>query len=83
MSSYRTVQSEYQGKVEKVFVNRGGFVHEWEPLFSIKTAHGSVKKVEISSCGIVEKVNVRTGDIVVADMTLAILKEDQLPSGSD
>ncbi|WP_227935226.1 hypothetical protein [Alkalihalobacillus deserti] len=80
---YLAVDSLSDGVVEKVFVSEGSFVYEWEPLFLIKTANGTIKKVELGASGIVSKVHVTLGERVCTQMTLAVLKEDTRPTGSD
>ncbi|MFC0558960.1 hypothetical protein [Halalkalibacter alkalisediminis] len=83
MNTYRTVVSVCNGTIDKVFVNEGAYVHEWEPLFLLKTNEGVLKKIELGVGGNVFSLNVKPGDRVIHDMALAILKEDVLPSGCD
>jgi biotin carboxyl carrier protein len=83
MTTFRTVDSSSAGIVEKVLINVGAYVYEWEPLFLIKTQNGLTKKIELGASGIVSQVNVAQGDQVCSAMTLAILQEDALPTGSD
>ncbi len=71
------------GIVEKVFVEKGTYVHEWEPLFLIKTANGAIKKIEMGVSGVISKVNVEPGERVCSDMTLALLEEDTVSNGCD
>jgi pyruvate/2-oxoglutarate dehydrogenase complex dihydrolipoamide acyltransferase (E2) component len=83
LNTFRTVASLSNGTIDKVFVHEGAYVHEWEPLFILKTNDGVLKKVEIGVSGSISSVNVKPGDKVIHDMTLAILKEDHLPNGCD
>ncbi|WP_209125048.1 hypothetical protein [Alkalihalobacillus sp. BA299] len=83
MNRYRTVSSVSTGTVEKVMVNEGEFVYEWEPLFLIKTVNGLTKKVELGVSGVIKMIKVKSGDEVISDMTLAVLEEDTKPTGCD
>ncbi|WP_088102744.1 hypothetical protein [Halalkalibacter urbisdiaboli] len=83
MSSYRTIDSTIDGVIEKVLIREGMFVHEWEPLFLIRTMNGSQQKIEIGVSGEIGIVKVLEGEPVCLNMTLAILKEDTLPTGCD
>lgn len=64
-------------------VNEGEFVYEWQPLFVIKTSFGTIQKVELGISGVIAKLQVKPGDQVISDMTLAILEEDNKPAPSD
>ncbi|SDI38832.1 hypothetical protein [Alteribacillus bidgolensis] len=83
MRSYRTIQSITNGIVEKVFVSQDSFVYEWEPLFIIKTSNDTLLKIQVGVSGTISKVCVHPGDEVFTDLSLAVLKEDLLPTGSD
>ncbi|MCL7745684.1 hypothetical protein [Halalkalibacter alkaliphilus] len=83
MNTYRTVVSVCNGTIDEIYVNEGAYVHEWEPLFLLKTNEGVLKKIEIGGGGNISSLNVKQGDRVIHDMTLAILKEDDFPSGCD
>jgi pyruvate/2-oxoglutarate dehydrogenase complex dihydrolipoamide acyltransferase (E2) component len=83
VNTYCAVASVSDGTVDQVFVNEGDYVYEWEPLFQLKTNEGVLKKVEMGVGGNILSLNVKPGDRVINDMTLAILKEDNLPSGCD
>ncbi|WP_332692190.1 hypothetical protein [Halalkalibacter lacteus] len=83
MNTYCAVASVFDGTIDQVFVNEGDYVYEWEPLFQLKTNEGVLKKVEMGVGGNILSLNVKPGDRVIHDMTLAILKEDDQPSGCD
>jgi biotin carboxyl carrier protein len=83
MTSYRSIASNSSGVVEKVMVNEGEYVHDWEPLFLIKSPSGTVNKVELGLSGFISNVKVKRGDQVISNMTLAILEEDWKAAPSD
>jgi biotin carboxyl carrier protein len=83
VNTYRTVVSLADGTIDEVFVNEGAYVYEWEPLFLMKTNEGVQEKVQMGVCGNISSLNVKPGDKVLHDMTLAIIKEDNLSSGCD
>lgn len=83
MGCFRIIDSHSDGLIEEVFIKEGNFVYEWEPLFLIKAPNGTMSKVEFGVSGIISKVNVQQGDSVFSAMTLAVLKEDNQPSGCD
>jgi acetyl/propionyl-CoA carboxylase alpha subunit len=83
VNTYRTVTSFSNGTIAKVFVKEGTYVYEWEPLFLLKTNEGMLKKVEVGASGNIFSLSAKPGDEIKEDMTLAILKEDNLPSGCD
>ncbi|WP_209121922.1 hypothetical protein [Alkalihalobacillus sp. BA299] len=83
MNIYRKVTSSWNGVVEEVFVHRGSYVYEWEPLFLIKTLDGSTKIVQVNTSGDIEILKVKKGDHVTIESELAILQEDFLPTGCD
>ncbi|WP_227937941.1 hypothetical protein [Alkalihalobacillus deserti] len=83
MNTYCEVVSVSNGTIDQVFVNEGDYVYEWEPLFLLKTNEGVLKKIEMGVGGNILSLNVKPGDKVIHDMTLAILREDDLPSGCD
>ncbi len=72
MTSYMAIASNSSGVVEKVMVNEGEYVHDWEPLFLIKSSSGTVNKVELGLSGFISNVKVKRGDQVISNMTLAI-----------
>ncbi|ARK31836.1 hypothetical protein [Halalkalibacter krulwichiae] len=83
MKSFRTVDSSIDGIIEKVHVQSGEYVHEWQPLFEVKTASGTLRNLEFSFSGVVSRVNVTPGDLVYSNMTLALVEEDSSPCGCD
>ncbi|ARK28835.1 hypothetical protein [Halalkalibacter krulwichiae] len=83
MNSYCAVASISNGTIDRIFVNEGDYVYEWEPLFQLRTNEGVLKRVEMGVCGEIISLNVKPGDRVIHDMTLAILREDDQPSGCD
>jgi biotin carboxyl carrier protein len=83
LNSIRTIDCLFDGIVEKVWIDKGTFVHDWEPLFLIKTANGSMQKVELGVSGTISMVNVTQGDRVCPHLTLAVIEEDRLPAACD
>ena len=83
MGTYRSIASLSHGMIEKVYIVEGAYVHEWEPLFLIKTTEGLTRKVELGAAGLIAKVHVQEGDIVNPDTTLAILEDSTHVSSCD
>ncbi|MDT8861862.1 hypothetical protein N0O92_16740 [Alkalihalobacillus sp. MEB130] len=83
MNAYCAIASMSAGTIDRVFVSEGDYVYEWEPLFQLKTNEGVLKKVEMGVGGKIISLHVKPGDRVIHDMTLAILREDDQPSGCD
>lgn len=76
------VPSECSGTIASVLVNENEYVYEWEPLFIILDNKVS-KIIEVGMSGKISSIKVKPGDIVVSGMTLAVIKEEGLPCGSD
>jgi acetyl/propionyl-CoA carboxylase alpha subunit len=83
ISSSQKVVSPCFGVIEEVIVDFSDYVYEWEPLFLIKTVVGNYETVRISVSGHITGLEVKKGDVVTPNMTLAWLKDDFIVSGSD
>jgi biotin carboxyl carrier protein len=71
------------GNVEKISIKNNERIYEWEPLFIIKSAEGTIEMVQTGVSGKIESLEVQVGDQVIPGMVLAYIKEDLYVTGSD
>ncbi|MDQ0340993.1 biotin carboxyl carrier protein [Caldalkalibacillus uzonensis] len=77
------ITSPYEGTIEKVLIQEDSYVYEWEALFLIKTFDGNIQEVDIGASGFIISLEVKKGDWVTVNTTLAYLKDDMVITGSD
>ncbi|MFC0270642.1 hypothetical protein ACFFIX_04135 [Metabacillus herbersteinensis] len=80
---YHTIESPYDGIIDKVYISENCHVYEWENLFLIKTASGKIEEISVGASGHITSLEVNQGDHVKRDMLLASLKDDFSITGSD
>ncbi|RBW68332.1 hypothetical protein DS031_17490 [Bacillus taeanensis] len=81
--SLQKVISPCLGVVEKVNIDSNAYIYEWEALFLIKTVVGTYEEIRIPVSGHVTSLKVEPGDVVTPNMTLALVQDDFIVSGSD
>lgn len=77
------VYSPSCGKLEKILVNRGSYVYEWEKLMLIHTTDNNRVEVTVGVSGYVVSVEVTESQIVTNETILLRLEDDMLVTGSD
>ncbi|GAA1372284.1 hypothetical protein [Peribacillus frigoritolerans] len=77
------ILSPCDGRVEKISISKNSRFYEWDQLFQIKKADGSVEIIDIGVSGKIETLEVLEGEPVVAGEVLAYFKEDLFVTGSD
>jgi biotin carboxyl carrier protein len=80
---FGVILSPVYGKVEKVSIESGSRIYEWETLFLIKTEKSKVETIQTSVSGKIESLEVYEGDNVIPGMVLAYIREDLYVTGSD
>lgn len=83
MGHNEMIVSPCHGVIEKVSIHENERIYEWESLFTIKTAEGEFEEVRVGLSGIINSLEIDTGDEVLPGMVLAFVKEDLMVSGSD
>ena len=77
------ILSPCEGMLEKISLSENSRFYEWEQLFQIKKADGSVEIIEIGVSGEIQSLEVMEGEEVVTGEVLAYFKEDLFVTGSD
>ncbi|WP_340371605.1 hypothetical protein [Peribacillus sp. FSL E2-0218] len=77
------ILSPCEGTLEKISLSENSRFYEWEQLFQIKKADGSVEIIEIGISGEIQSLEVMEGEEVVTGEVLAYFKEDLFVTGSD
>ncbi|KWW11256.1 MULTISPECIES: hypothetical protein [Bacillaceae] len=77
------ILSPCEGTLEKISLSENSRFYEWEQLFQIKKADGSVEIIEIGVSGEIQSLEVMEGEEVVTGEVLAYFKEDLFVTGSD
>ncbi len=79
----RNIYSPCCGRVEKVFVHKSTYVHEWEKLLLIRTGDGLINEVGVGMSGDIASLEVTEGEQVSYLTLLVKLHDDFQPTGSD
>lgn len=80
---YHTIESPYDGIIEKVYICENCHIYEWENLFLIKTTNGKIEEISVGASGHITSLEVNLGQHVRRNMLLASLKDDFIITGSD
>jgi acetyl/propionyl-CoA carboxylase alpha subunit len=77
------IYSPCSGTVENVLTKENNYVYEWEKLFLIKTANGSLEEISIGISGNITSLQVKIGQNVTSKTVLATILDDLQITGSD
>lgn len=83
MEHNEMIISPYHGVVRRIYIRENVKVDQWEPLFAIETTGGNFRQIRVGLSGMIDSLEVETGDKVVPGMVLAYLSEDLAALGGD
>lgn len=83
MNYYGVVHSPFFGTIEEISIKDSKRINECEPIFLIKTEHGTIESIQTGMSGEIESLEVELGDEVIPGMVLAYIKEDVFVTGRD
>jgi acetyl/propionyl-CoA carboxylase alpha subunit len=78
-----TIESPFEGTIEKIYIKEQAYTYEWEKLFLLKTVDGKTVDIMIGASGTIKSVQVRVGERVKCKSLLASLQDDNVISGCD
>jgi hypothetical protein len=78
-----TIESPFEGTIEKIYIKEQAYTYEWEKLFLLKTVDGKTVDIMIGASGTIKSVQVRVGECVKCKPLLASLQDDNVISGCD